>query len=215
MTKGIIITLPRYDDVTEYISQFSKYIIDEAKNRGILIKELKDKEVTKVHLDKILNGIRYKMVIFNGHGSESCIFGHKGEKIMECNSNEKLLSGRIIYARSCDAASKLGKSIIEHDKTGSFIGYELPFVFYHNPQWEANPLKDNVARIFLEPSNAIPISIIKGNEAGYAHHNGRKLFLKNMRKSLLTKSVEALSFAEALWTNYIGQVIYGNEAATL
>ena len=40
MNKGILITLPRQDDVTEYLSTFSKEIEQEASERGIKVKEL-------------------------------------------------------------------------------------------------------------------------------------------------------------------------------
>ena len=54
MNKGILITLPRHDDVTEYLSTFSKEIEQEASERGIKIKELKDEEVIKNVFEKSL-----------------------------------------------------------------------------------------------------------------------------------------------------------------
>lgn len=47
MNKGVLITMPRYDDVTEYFSQFSKEIIKEAKEEGFSVKTLVDKDAVK------------------------------------------------------------------------------------------------------------------------------------------------------------------------
>ena len=158
MKKGIIITLPRHDDVTEYLSQFSKEILVEASRLFIPIKEIKDDKVNKKEVESVLNSFDYNFVIFNGHGSYDEIYGNKKECIINV-SNSKLLKKRITYARSCDAAVFLGKSYLSDEEC--FIGYDRPFQFYINKQWIGNPLKDNVARLFLEPSNQVPISIIK------------------------------------------------------
>ena len=58
---------------------------------------------------------------------------------------------------------------MKNDREGCFIGYKLPFMFYIDERWRSNPHKDNVAPIFLEPSNLVPISLIKGNSALQAH----------------------------------------------
>jgi len=155
------------------------------------------------------------MVVFNCHGSEDAIFGNKGDVLIKQGVNDSLLKGRITYARSCHAASSLGFSCMENNKTGCFIGYTLPFEFYFNYEWAANPLKDNVARIFLEPSNLIPISLIKGNSTNEAHEKSKKQMLKNIKKVLRNKNLDSFSIAESLWNNYLGQTIIGNRRAKL
>ena len=47
MKKGLIITLPQSDDVTEYLAVFSKSITDECKNRSIKFHELKKEKANK------------------------------------------------------------------------------------------------------------------------------------------------------------------------
>ena len=215
MNKGLIITLPRYDEVTEYISQFSKEILKEAHLRGIPLKELRDKGCTRKEFEKVAKGLNYGLIVLNGHGSNTAIEGHKDQILVESGVNEEILRDKITYARSCDAGAQLGHDAMKLNIEGCFIGYELPFVFYHDAERETNPLKDNTAKLFLEPSNAIPISIMKGNVAKQAHENGRRLLLKNMRKALRQKTSDSLGFAEGLWNNYIGQVLLGNPNASL
>ena len=129
MNKGLIITLPQWDNVTEYLSQFSNLIIKEAEDKGIKTKTLNGKSVNKPNFEKVIKNLNYNFVVFNGHGSPSCIKGHKDEIIIEAGDNEDLLKGRIVYARACEAGAMLGKLCVKDDDNGCFIGYNLPFVF--------------------------------------------------------------------------------------
>ncbi len=214
MKRGILITLPRHDEITEYLSQFS-YQIDEAANeRGIEIKKLKDKDVTKNVFEKIIKSQDYKIIVFNGHGSDRTIMGNK-EILVEAGVNDFLIRDRIVYARSCHAGAILGKSCTKNSEEGCFIGYDKPFQFYVDVQWVGNPLKDNIARLFLESSNIVPISLIKGNLSIEAHERSKKQMLKNIKKILEKPNSESFKITEALWNNYLGQVIYGNKEARL
>ncbi len=118
MEKGLLITLPRHDDVTEYFSRFSIYIEEEALIRGINLKKLKDKEANKEDFEKALSKLNYNFVVFNGHGSETTIKGYKDKIIIESGVNDFILSGRIIYARSCHAAAFLSKDCMKNNKDG-------------------------------------------------------------------------------------------------
>lgn len=215
MRKGIIITLPRYDDTTEYISQWSFEIIEEAKARSIEMKKLSDEEVNRTTFEKVLSSLDFKMIVFNGHGSENCLFGHNNEVVVEEGVNHSILKGRIVYSRSCDSASSLGISCIEDNQDGCFIGYNLPFTFYIDHKWVANPRKDKVAGMFMTSSNLIPISLIKGNSAREANDKSKKQILKQMNKVLREKTKDSFLIAGALWNNYIAQELIGNEEAKL
>lgn len=214
MKRGLVITLPRYDDTTEYLSQFSQQIEKEANDKGVEIKKLKDKEATREEFEKIIKKLDYKMIVFNGHGSNDGINGYKDE-IVKVGENEGLLRERIVYARSCNAAVKLGEECTKDTKEGCFIGYNRPFQFYVDIKWTTNPLKDNTAKLFLEPSNLVPISIIKGNSAFNADENSKRQTLKNIKKILRSSNAESFKIAEALWNNYDGQVLLGFPNARL
>ncbi|MCH7568753.1 MAG: hypothetical protein IIA87_05005 [Nanoarchaeota archaeon] len=215
MKKGIIITLPDYDDTTEYLSKWSFEILDEARNKSVKIKKLRGKEVNRKDFEKVVSKLDYRMLIFNGHGSESSIFGYKEEIIIEENDNDEILKERITYARSCESASSLGIKSMKNTDEGCFLGYNLPFTFYIDYKWNANPRKDNVAGLFLSSSNLIPISLIKGNSANEAHGKSKKQMLKNIKKILRNKTMDSFLIAEALWNNYTSQTIIGNKEAKL
>jgi len=78
-----------------------------------------------------------------------------------------------------------------------------------------NPLRDNTAKLFLEPSNLVPISIIKGNSTSNANENSKRQLLKNIKKILRNLDSESFKIAEALWNNYEGQVLLGNPDVNL
>ena len=215
MKKGLIITMPRYDDVTEYFSQFSKEILKEAKEEGFPVKSLVDKEAVKSSFELVAESFPYTLTILNGHGNAKEIFGQDKKPIIAEGINDQLLAGKITYARACESGASLGKSVVLLNKEGCFIGYELPFQFYGDITWATNPIKDNTARIFLDPSNAIPIALIKGKNANQAHENGKRMMLKNLNKALRNADKDSLAIAEALWNNYDGQVLLGNAEAKL
>lgn len=215
MKKGLIITLPRHDVVTEYLAYFSKQIIDEAENNNLPCKKLIDKEANKENFEKTIKSMGYKLIVLNGHGTAQAIYGYANQPLVEEGSNEEILTERITYARACDSAFSLGKAAMKNNKEGCFIGYELPFQFYCDITWEGNPGKDKVAPIFLEPSNNVPTAIINGKTAEEAHSASKRTILKNINKVLRKTDKESYAIAEALWNNYEGQVLLGNQSATL
>jgi len=57
MNKGIIITLPHHDYVTEYLSHFSGHIVNKANEKRIKIKALKVKAQTEMTLKQLLKNL--------------------------------------------------------------------------------------------------------------------------------------------------------------
>ncbi len=210
MKKGIIITLPRWDNVTEYLSAFSREIINIAQKSQIPIKLIEREDVRRNTVESFIISMKYKMLIFNGHGAQDYICGHKNEKIISLGINEELLKGRIIYARSCWSLIKLGESMKE-DKDGCFIGYIFPFQFIVDKTWVSNPSKDNIAKIFFDTSNLVPIGLIKGNTAKESNENSKNNMLKMINKILKSGETIYQVLLEPLWNNYTGQKIIGNE----
>ena len=217
MQKGLIITCPEHDDATAYLTYFSEDIIDEAEKKPLRSKKVSYNELNIGDFSKILTKLDYKLVVLNGHGSHDSIFGYKQNVIIQLGKNDYLLKERLVYARSCDAGAELGPECMEHTKEGCFIGYNLPFVFYMDSKWTTKPNNDRIARLFIEPSNLVPISIIKGHSAVESHNNAKKQMLKTMNKLIKEgkKEQETPFYLEALWNNYLGQVIYGNMEAKL
>ena len=214
MNKGVVITLPRWDNVTEYLSHFSNQIIEEADSVGVKCKTLDGKDANKINFEKVIKNLDYSFVVFNGHGSPESIKGHKDETLIEVGKNEELLKGRIVYARVCEAAVVLGKLCVE-DNNGCFIGYNFPFVFWADRTWDSVPQKDETARLFLEPSNMVPISLIRGHNAKESNRKSKLHILKNIKKEIKKNDKDTPMIVEGLLNNYYGQVLLGNGDARL
>jgi len=215
MKPSILMTLPQFDGVTEYLHAFSQDIIKVAKNQQTPINILERKNANKKTFESELRK-NHKLIIFNGHGSPNTIKGHKNETIIEKGKNENLLKEKITYSRSCSSASGIGNSSMQNTKEGCFIGYSLPFVFYNDTTWAGNPSKDPTAKTFFTTTNCIPNGIINGKKCIDAHNNSKKAILKAIKKTLLKKdSQNSQPIAEALWNNYSTQTIIGNKNASL
>ena len=214
MKTGLIITLPRSDLVTEYLSQFSEEIIKEAEVREVKCKPLKDEDANKEEFEKVLRRLDYNFVVFNGHGTQDTIKGNANEVLIKLGQNEIILNNRIIYARACEAGEDLGK-VYESSEEGCFIGYCLKFEFWADKTWDSVPLKDEKARLFLEPSNMVPISLLKGHSGQEAHDIAKKYTLKSIRRVLKNPSEDSFWLISSLWKNYYSQTIYGNRGAKI
>lgn len=212
MKKGLIITLPTFDTVTEYFSSYSKDIIKFAIQKNIPIKQIKQIDVTRQNTQKVINKLNHKLIVFNGHGTKTQIFGHKNEILID-EKNFKLLKERIVYSRACEAAHTLGKKISKEG--GCFIGYKEPFGFYANTERYHNPIMDERAGLFLNPSNLVPISLLKGNTVKEATQKSKKQMLKNIKKILRENSSSSIAIAQTLYSNYCTQIICGNEMEKL
>lgn len=49
----------------------------------------------------------------------------------------------------------------------------------YNPSEVSRPLQDDTVKLFLEPSNAVAIFLLKNHNTGYADRKAKKLFRKN------------------------------------
>ena len=214
MKKGLIITLPQSDDVTEYLAVFSRPIINECKIRAIKFHELKQGKANKKKFERSIKSYDYNFVIFNGHGEKNYITGHQNEKIIIKGENDNLLNKRITYARSCWAAAGLG-NCYNKDNKGCFIGYNIPFMFLIDITRATNPIKDKIAEIFFKTSNRVPIGIIKGQTAERANENSKKAMLKGIKKALIKRDKDSRAIAEILWNNYSAQILLGNKNAIM
>ena len=78
MKSGVLMTLPQSDEVTEYLCAFSQGIIRTAKEVGIPINVLEREGATRNNFESELRD-SHRLVVFNGHGSDNIIAGHKNK----------------------------------------------------------------------------------------------------------------------------------------
>lgn len=215
MNKPILITSPRYDDGTEYLSAYASEIIKEF-DEDFSIKNFEKTEANKINVESYIKSKNPKFLFLNGHGNQSEIYGHKEEVILSLN-NIILLKDRITYARACFSANILGQKAVKGN-SGCFIGYIYPFSFWMSGERSATPLKDKSASLFLIPSNELVRSLLKGCSAQKANETSKDMMISNMRKLLVMEQKNepgATGMLQILWGNYEGQVVLGNQEASI
>lgn len=214
MKRTILITRSNYDDATGYLFYYAGQAIDFARKRNIKVLDLTRPRLTKHAFSDMVNKQDPSFLFFNAHGDECTIYGDKAREAEEIlvkeNENHLLLEGRITYARACWAAASLGKACTK--KSGCFIGYKIPFSFWIDERWSSKPSNDNTAKLFLEPSNLIVTSLLKGNTTQEAFDKSIGSSKKNILD--LLKSGEepgAMASVMLLWNNINGQEILGQK----
>jgi len=216
MSNLLLVTSPKYDDYTEYLSAYALLVIKETKNLGMDIRDLDEDRANKINFESFAGKSNTKIIFLNGHGNEDSVCGHK-DKIIVSNENVGLLKDKITYARACSASTVLGKKAVENNK-GSFIGYSRPFSFWINGNWSAKPLNDKGAGYCLYPSNEVVFFLMKGKTSAEAHQRSLRMMEENMKMLFRMNQRNepgTIGILETLWNNYDGQVLLGNEEAKI
>lgn len=134
--------------------------------------------------------------------------------LVKDGENEILLKNRITYAVACSAAKRLGVTCA--DANTAFIGYNEDFILNLDSHFLGNPLNDKRAQKFLEPSNKVANSLIKGHTGKEASDNSKKEFRENIRLLLTdTADPNSLDDAKDLFWNMSHQVCLGNQEMKL
>lgn len=211
---GILITRPNHDQITTYISLWSEAVISVAKSKRHVILDLLGKKASRKTLEQYLTSNNPVFLFLNGHGSSDEICGYNDEVIIDDTTPSKLLQGVIIYARSCNAGENLGTVLVAKGAT-AFIGYTKSFSIAMQNKFASRPKEDPLARLFLEPSNLIATTIIKGNTVLEAHQRSIMEMKKTLSEMVSSNIPNKKDYAFALYTNMISQVVFGDKEAKI
>lgn len=216
MDKSLLITRPEHDLTTLYISKWSEKIIDEAKKKNVSITDLHREKANKNRVSGILKkkASTKMLVVFNGHGNSGAITGHDDEPLVTKDDASGLVN-KIVYARSCQSAKVLGRAAITAGSL-AYLGYEEDFIFLMDDEKIMKPLEDTKASLFLEPSNYLIISLLKGHSVADANNRSKNHFRKNL-EIVLTARVSSENFyiARFLYWDMANQVCLGDESVSL
>lgn len=212
---SFLITRPDYEPATKYLSCWSEEIIKVARSKGIKVVDLQGEKAKRSELMGRLSKINPALLVLNGHGDENTITGQDEEILIQVGDNEQVLNSRITYAVSCNCGKKLGPKAVLHENT-TFIGYDDKFVFTSDRKCLSRPLDDKRVQPFMEASNHVAISLLKGHKASDASKRSKEMFEKNYKKLLSSNSdSNALQDARFLWWDMMHQVCLGNLSATM
>ena len=213
MSKTLLITRPNHDYDTDYLYHWSEFVINEAKKHKFKVLDLKSGKANQKNFVSYVKNQFPNIVFLNGHGSDNCITGHDNEIILAVGENDTLLKGMIVYARSCNCGKILGDELTRNG-TKAFIGYTYSFGFMRLNSYSTRPRLDPLARLCLEPSNIVPITLVKGHSILEAYNRSQEGMKKNLRRILSSSSSqEERSVLPFLLANFKGQVLIGDITA--
>lgn len=186
MAGHLLITRPEHDYATRYLSVWAKKFFDLAQNKGYSIIDLYRERANRKEFESVLSKRSPDLVIMNGHGSDDAVAGHDNNLLIKAGDNSSLLGNKITYAISCRSARVLGKEIAQNAET-AYIGYQDDFVLVYLEKYRTRPIEDKLAGLFLDPSNLVVTTLIKGHSAKEAVSRAKQEFLGNIQKLLTSK----------------------------
>lgn len=207
MSCSVLITRYRYDDITTYMHYWSEQIINQAIEKNLDNYDLKNSNAIRDKFESYLRRQSPTFIFVNGHGNSRELCGYDNQVLIDENSK---LSTKLIYARSCDSATILGGHLTANG-VEAFIGYNRKFTLCFLPAHNTRPLSDPLAKYFLEPSNLVATTILKGHSASTADSRSKDAMSKNVRKMLSSDSTDDEKYAARfLWANLKSQVLLGD-----
>lgn len=210
MNKSFLITRPKHEIVVHYLFVWSEEVIKEAKKQGVKVLDLSKKRACKKQTISMLKKMKPELVFLNGHGGHSCITGHNNEPIIEKDS-AGVLESKIVYMRSCQTGKLLGPESIKKGAL-AYVGYKDDFILLHDEEKIGNPLNDEIAGLFLKPSNYVIISILKGHSVGDSHKRSIRKIRENIQSLSSSESSKSYLLPYLMW-NMVNQVCLGDSGA--
>jgi len=210
----VLFSRPNHDTQMSYLHYYSKELLELSKLKGYKTINKEEKNAKRSVIISIIKKQKPKFIFFNGHGSPNLICGQNNEIIIS-SKNPEILSESITYSLSCSSALNLGRMAVERGAI-SFIGYKFDFALGKDPEREAVPSKDKIARLFLEPSNLLVSSMLKGNSTLEALNKSKKMMKDNVLYLSTTDDFQdARYYAPYLYGNYLGLTLHGDKKALI
>ena len=206
----IIVTRPQHDVTTKYLSSWAGEIIDLAKRKGVEVCDLAKEKANRAELEGRIKKLKPDIVFLNGHGSDNSVTGHDNGDLVNLSKNHDILNNKVTYALSCNSGKVLGKKVAEKEKT-TYIGYADEFIFVGDSGYIAKPADDPKAKPFMEASNQVMVSLLKGNSAKESSERSKNKFKDHYeRLSSSNADPDSLQAAQCLWWNMRNQVCLGD-----
>ena len=192
-----------------YLHYYSKELVALSKKNSHKTLNKENEKANKEEIVKLIQKQKPDFIMFNGHGDPNTICGHNNEPLITCDENHNILFDSIIYSLSCSSCLNLGKKVGEGGSC--FIGYEMDFALGKDPDSQATPLKDKIAKLFLGPSNILVKSILSGYSAELSIKRAKEKMMENIGYLSTTKDFpEAIHYAPYLLSNYMGLNAHGD-----
>lgn len=214
MSKTVLVTRPNHDITTTYFYLWSEEVLKLA-SKSYKVLNLHGRKANRKAFESYAKKHKPDFFFFNGHGSDEIVTGYNDEPLLISGKNDDLCLESIIYIRSCSAAKTLGVSLIQQS-VKACIGYNTKFGFMRLIEKERDPLSNPLVKLYLEPSNIVATTLLKGHTSLDAHLRGLGEMKKNLRKLLSSENPFTDSTGIVLlWSNIRGQVLLGDPNAVI
>ena len=187
MTKRLLLTRPDHDYATRYLSAWAEKFFNLAEEKRYSIIDLRRERANRKEFESVLRKRNPCFVVINGHGDDNLVAGYENEPLLKAQTSSSLLKGKITYAISCRSALVLGEEAGQYKDT-AYIGYKDDFILLYLEKYRTRPTEDNLAGLFLEPSNLVATTLLKGHTAKESVLRARQEFLRNIQKLLTSKT---------------------------
>lgn len=214
-TPMLLVTQPNFDKTTNCISLWSDIVVQLARVKNINVTVLKGKRANRKEFESVNRKIEPRLIFFNGHGEADSIYGQGNETLVKVGQNLECLRGKIVYALACLSGKVLGVESIK-DGTKAYIGYQEEFAFYFDENKVTKPTTDTIASMYLEPSNIVVSSLLKGHTVEHAWENSQALFRKKIINLIQSGDKNSINvYLPYLVWDMQNEVCLGNKDATI
>ncbi|MBN2095389.1 MAG: hypothetical protein JW727_05045 [Candidatus Aenigmarchaeota archaeon] len=219
--------------VTSYLFEYSKAYVKFAESRNFKVIAFGEDKCNREAVESLIIKQNPDFAVFNGHGLEEAICGKKSDSESSAPSieiedgqkdeiivdldNKNILGSKITYSVACASAKKLGLEVAEISPKTAFVGYDEDFIFLMDTAHMCRPGTDPIAKAFLEPSNQVVLSILKGDTAEEAYMKSQGCFQAWIDYFQSEKAAlhDSISISWLLLANKKCQRIHGNKKASL
>lgn len=131
MENRVLIVCPEYDIVTRYLSYYLTKTIDYAVKNGYDVTQLWTEYANKSSFEEYSASFKPTAIVFGAHGSPVGIYDARINPIVEKGLNESFLSGKVVFAISCQTGKELAQSAINANAK-AYTGFKDDLIFLVN-----------------------------------------------------------------------------------
>jgi len=144
----VLAVVPRFDEVTQYTSIWYERLKRVIKDK-VELSELSEESATREAFEDVLEEVEPEAIVFEDHGSESCLYAQGGRDCVLDLKNVGKVAGKVIYTVACLSARRLGAKAYAYGCV--YVGYAEVFAF---------TVKDE--QYFCEAANSGFIAYVEG-----------------------------------------------------
>jgi len=206
-----LVMRPNYERATEYIYHWSTPYILKSQQLGTSVTDLAGDNATRAQFVQAVQN--NKLLVMQGHGSETTLTGQHYAPILEMKDEGALLEGTVIYALSCLTGAQLAAYEVANNGVVCYLGYFEPFQFFTTTN--STPLNDPAAAPFFQSSHAFWSALLDGATTGKSYTYSQEEFARNIEEWQQSADASAPFIAAALLWDKDCQELHGAQDATV